>query len=208
MSQNDIEQLATFMGHTGNIHKKVYRLPDDVYQTAKISKLLMLMEKGEAGAYKGKRLDEIDINLEEEIVVNENEDADSVSEHEGIEEHSVESTVSEQFRPPSEVRDVPSSAYNIASCSITKKKKRVLIPWTTEQKQLTKMFFKNHIKNKIPPKKDECEQLQTLHAIIFHNKTWPQIKVFVQNAYKKTVESLRLFVFEHFSFLLYLRIDY
>lgn len=37
MSENDMEQLATFMGHTNEVHRKSYRLPDDVYQTAKIS---------------------------------------------------------------------------------------------------------------------------------------------------------------------------
>lgn len=54
MSNNDIEQLATFMGHTLGVHSKVYRLPDDVYQTAKIAKILMLMERGDAGKYKEK----------------------------------------------------------------------------------------------------------------------------------------------------------
>lgn len=50
MTENDMEQLASFMGHTLGIHRTSYRLPDDVYQTARISKLLILMEKGEAGA--------------------------------------------------------------------------------------------------------------------------------------------------------------
>lgn len=35
--------------------------------TAKISKLLVLMEKGNGGQFEGKSLDEIDINLEEDI---------------------------------------------------------------------------------------------------------------------------------------------
>ncbi|KAG5866267.1 hypothetical protein JTB14_013618 [Gonioctena quinquepunctata] len=48
MTSNDLEQLSTFMGHTSDVHKQAYRLPDDVYQTAKISKLLLLMEKEEA----------------------------------------------------------------------------------------------------------------------------------------------------------------
>lgn len=30
MSPNDIEQLATFMGRTNDVHKQVYRLPDDI----------------------------------------------------------------------------------------------------------------------------------------------------------------------------------
>ncbi|KAK9685537.1 DDE superfamily endonuclease [Popillia japonica] len=78
---NEIEQLATFIGHTPGVHMNSYRLPDDVYQTAKISKLLLLMESGNAGEHKGKALDEININLEEDLM-NEcqksNEDSDEI----------------------------------------------------------------------------------------------------------------------------------
>ncbi|XP_060525289.1 uncharacterized protein LOC132701425 [Cylas formicarius] len=52
-TENEIEQLSNFMGHTSN--------------TAKISKLLLLMEKGEAGVHKGKRLAEITIDLVENL---------------------------------------------------------------------------------------------------------------------------------------------
>lgn len=64
LSEQDLEQLAIFMGHTSDIHKTYYRLPSDVYQMAKVSKLLLLNEKGEASKFKGKRLDEINIDLE------------------------------------------------------------------------------------------------------------------------------------------------
>jgi hypothetical protein len=39
-----------------------YRLPEDVYQTAKISKLLILMDKGVGHKFKGESLNEIDID--------------------------------------------------------------------------------------------------------------------------------------------------
>lgn len=64
LSPQDLEQLASFMGHTSATHMNFYRLPDDIYQTAKVSKLLLLSEKGQAAKFKGKQLDEIDINLE------------------------------------------------------------------------------------------------------------------------------------------------
>ena len=67
MTENDIEQLSNFMGHTTGVHRRNYRLPDDIYQTVKISKLLLLMEDGKADAYKGKSLDEINLNMEEEL---------------------------------------------------------------------------------------------------------------------------------------------
>uniref|UniRef100_A0A6P7GZ10 Uncharacterized protein LOC114344736 n=1 Tax=Diabrotica virgifera virgifera TaxID=50390 RepID=A0A6P7GZ10_DIAVI len=68
MSDNDLEQLANFMGHTIGIHKGSYRLPDDIYQTAKISKLLLLMEQGGAAQFKGKSLNDIDLDLEENLL--------------------------------------------------------------------------------------------------------------------------------------------
>lgn len=51
----------------------LHRLPQDLYQTAKISKLLLLMEKG-ADKYKGKSLNEIDVNPETEFAEEENSD--------------------------------------------------------------------------------------------------------------------------------------
>lgn len=49
------------------------RLSQDVYQTAKVSKILQLMEKGDAARFKNKCLDEIDIDMEDiELDVEEN----------------------------------------------------------------------------------------------------------------------------------------
>ncbi|KAK9710003.1 hypothetical protein QE152_g26262 [Popillia japonica] len=74
------------MGHTPGVHMNSYRLPDDVYRTAKISKLLLLMESGKAGEHKGKALDEINIDLEEDLI-NEcqesNEDSDEIELEDG-----------------------------------------------------------------------------------------------------------------------------
>lgn len=79
LSDNEIEQLSTFMGHTPGVHKNSYRLPDDIYKTVKISKLLMLMEKGEAGEHKGKTLDDIPIDLDYNLL-NDGESSDDDNE--------------------------------------------------------------------------------------------------------------------------------
>lgn len=68
MSDNDMEQLAGFMSHTLGVHKGSYRLPNDLYQTAKISKLLLLMEQGKAAEFKGKALTDIELDLEEDLM--------------------------------------------------------------------------------------------------------------------------------------------
>lgn len=71
------------MGHTVGVHKGSYRLPDDIYQTAKVSKLLMLMEKGASSQFKGKNIEDIpieELDLNENLLdLSENEDDDVVN---------------------------------------------------------------------------------------------------------------------------------
>lgn len=175
MTENDIEQLATFMGHTTGVHRQSYRLPDDVYQTAKISKLLLLMEKGAAAEYKGKALDEIDLNLEENLL---NDKENLINEDtEEIPNYDVNDTVNS-------AKTVDCSAGN-SSRITTKGKKRQLIPWTAEQISIVQSHFKNHINTKKPPKKWECEELIQKYPQLLKNKSWLKIKVYIQNKYTK-----------------------
>ncbi|KAJ8961011.1 hypothetical protein NQ314_006016 [Rhamnusium bicolor] len=62
-SESDLEQLSRFMGHTLQTHCNFYRLSDSTYQTAKISKLLLLATEGGLEKYKGLDLNNINIDL-------------------------------------------------------------------------------------------------------------------------------------------------
>ncbi|XP_024084025.1 uncharacterized protein LOC106662998 isoform X4 [Cimex lectularius] len=66
----------------------------------------------------------------------------------------------------------------------SKKVKRILVRWTNEQKKVVIAFFKHHIKNRIAPKKIECERVRELHPEL-NNKSWRKIKVFIQNQFNK-----------------------
>jgi len=61
LREHELDQLARYMGHDISIHRQFYRLPHDVYQTAKVAKVLMAMESGSIGQYKGKNLEEIEV---------------------------------------------------------------------------------------------------------------------------------------------------
>lgn len=166
MTENDMEQLANFMGHTLSVHRGSYRLPDDVYQTAKITKLLLLMEKGGATEFKGKTLNEINIDLDEDLL--EHRDSDGA-----LDDQPHDLSIVQEIDDISEFRQE----------NATTKKARVLEPWTEKQKHLVLKYFAGHIKKKKPPKRHECEQLRSLHTDTFINKNWLKIKVFVQNKY-------------------------
>lgn len=61
LKDNELDQLANFLGHDIRVHRDYYRLPDATIEIAKISKLLLAMEKGTLASFKGKSLDEIEI---------------------------------------------------------------------------------------------------------------------------------------------------
>lgn len=61
LKNNELDQLANFLGHDIRVHRDFYRLPEATIEVAKISKLLLAMEKGTLGEFQGKSLDEIEI---------------------------------------------------------------------------------------------------------------------------------------------------
>ncbi|KAI7812500.1 hypothetical protein IRJ41_002902 [Triplophysa rosa] len=61
LRNHELDQVADFLGHDIRVHREYYRLPEATTQLAKISKLLLAMEKGSLTSLQGKTLEEIDI---------------------------------------------------------------------------------------------------------------------------------------------------
>lgn len=177
MCESDLEQLATFMGHTLGIHRQAYRLPDDVYQTSKIAKILLLMENGSVGKYKGKTLDEINIDMDEDLLTDtiKGNDLDL-----NIEPINANDKQIEYLNTKETEAKVGSEDVKKGKCP---KKGRVLVKWTPEQKKVITDFFADHIKKKRPPKKAECEVVIENNKELLKSKDWLKIKVYIQNKY-------------------------
>jgi len=54
LRENKIELLAQFMGHNIKVHREYYRRPSDILHTAKVSKVLLVMENGQSQQLTGK----------------------------------------------------------------------------------------------------------------------------------------------------------
>ncbi|XP_054653990.1 uncharacterized protein LOC129193635 isoform X2 [Dunckerocampus dactyliophorus] len=61
LKNHELDQVADFLGHDIRVHREYYRLPEATTQLAKISKLLLAMEKGSITNLQGKTLEEIEI---------------------------------------------------------------------------------------------------------------------------------------------------
>ncbi|KAK0147938.1 hypothetical protein N1851_012398 [Merluccius polli] len=78
LKNNELDQVADFLGHDICVHRDFYRLPVPTTQLAMITKLLLSMEKGHLSGMQGKSLDEIEI--EDEMVLSDAEANDGGSE--------------------------------------------------------------------------------------------------------------------------------
>ncbi|XP_070203323.1 uncharacterized protein [Littorina saxatilis] len=68
LQDNELDVLASFLGHDVRVHREYYRLPEHTLQVAKVAKLLIAMETGEISCMKGKTLDDITVRADEGLV--------------------------------------------------------------------------------------------------------------------------------------------
>lgn len=61
LKNNELDQVANFLGHDIRVNRDYYRLPEATTTLAKISKLLTAIEKGCFPDLQGKSLDDIEI---------------------------------------------------------------------------------------------------------------------------------------------------
>ncbi|KAF3857122.1 hypothetical protein F7725_008981 [Dissostichus mawsoni] len=59
LKDNEMDILANFLGHDIHVHRQYYRLPEGTLQLAKVSKVLLALERGRLSDFKGMSLDQI-----------------------------------------------------------------------------------------------------------------------------------------------------
>ncbi|XP_073690514.1 uncharacterized protein [Garra rufa] len=64
LKNNEMDQLADFLGHDIRVHRKFYRLPAATLPIAKISTMLLALERGNITELQGRSLDEIQESAE------------------------------------------------------------------------------------------------------------------------------------------------
>ncbi|KAI4455725.1 hypothetical protein MML48_9g00002688 [Holotrichia oblita] len=174
LSKDDIKQFSTFMGHTQKTHEEFYELPVDVYQTAKVSKMLLMIENGVPIEHKGKNLSEIEIDTEfaeENDAARVPNDADvyfeePVTDKDGNQENNVplDESLDEQI-------ETPDKNNGNGSCTVVAKKRQIDLEntalssnmnkrkrWTELEVGLLKRNFGSFIKKKIYPSTSEIKE--------------------------------------------------
>lgn len=59
------------------------------------------------------------------------------------------------------------------------------IRWSDQEKKIVLEYFKEHIRKKITPKKEECNEFLKVKGRRLLNKDWVRIKTFVYNVFRQ-----------------------
>nr|CAI5857266.1 unnamed protein product [Callosobruchus analis] len=164
LDKNEYSQLARFMGHTEKTHQEFYEITQDAYQVAKVGKLLNLFDQGKGTQYRNKDFTTVDIDPNE-VVVDYDDDDET------------------KDPPPSNLQMDSINHMDIPRTRDIDRTHSKRVHWTKQQKKIVSSHFKKHIKNKIAPKKEECQKLITEHKDILHNLDWVRVKTFLYNTY-------------------------
>ena len=73
LNDGELDNLASFMGHSIAVHNEIYKLPENTLYLANISKLLIALDRGKLSEYRGKSLDEINFEFFDDEEYNKNE---------------------------------------------------------------------------------------------------------------------------------------
>lgn len=174
------------------------RMPEDIYQTAKVAKILMLLNEGKGEEFKGKSLAEIEIS--EDLLELEKDEEDEIEKYEEINEKKE----TKEMKPENcfvqitsecghecEQREMKEDADNMlpktgkTKTQIKGVKKRNRHTWTIDEKKLVLAHFKKHIRSKKAPRKNECLAFISKHPNIFKNDDWVRIKTLIYNTYRQ-----------------------
>ena len=114
LQEEELEQLATHMGHNIRTHREYYRLPHETILLTKVSKLLHMAEKGTFASNAGRKLSDIHVGEKDEVdvEVDEEEDEDDVEMNDNSDASSSASDVSSHAERSPTSEEGPSCGRN------------------------------------------------------------------------------------------------
>jgi len=177
LKENELDSLATFMGHDLRIHTQFYRLPLDVMQIARISKLFLAAEQGNISDFAGKQLSEITVHPEAEV--------ESVSDNASERSDSEPNSTTEQASSGTLQVEVGGNGNGSggADMHFDNKRRRVITKrrqWTEAEKDAVRMHFATAILNRKLPGKSEIEAFLSESHL---DRQWQNVKDHIRNQY-------------------------
>ncbi|XP_040904428.1 uncharacterized protein LOC121198075 [Toxotes jaculatrix] len=188
LSNTELDQLADFLGHDIRVHRQFYRLPEGTLQLAKVSKVLMALEKGRLAEFKGKTLDDISIDPEENVHLD--SDTEDVCES-GSQESQITSSQREENEPtmsdvsyideaPQQGTTTPPGPCHGQSPKRGRQpfKRRM---WEKAEIVAVEKHMMSFITTCRVPGKSDCDKCLKAEKVALKDRNWLAVKFYVKN---------------------------
>ncbi|XP_033638514.1 uncharacterized protein LOC117299161 [Asterias rubens] len=174
LQDNELDLLASFLGHDIRTHRQYYRLPESTLQVAKVSKVLLNMEKGNIQGLAGKSLQDIQLNPNEEC------DTDAES------DTGFDSDQSEAEQSDAEPEEPSTSTGNRHKKGVCEKQgPKARRAWNSREKAAVTKHLGGFLKSRTVPGKAPIMKMFKAEQRTFSHRTWRNIKDFIRNQTRK-----------------------
>ncbi|KAG1946088.1 hypothetical protein F2P79_013653 [Pimephales promelas] len=194
LKNHELDQVADFLGHDIRVHREYYRLPEATTQLAKISKLLLAMEKGTLASLQGKTLEQIEI--EDNLDFSDSEQSeDSDAETQTITEMNVDPDLGDSSQGMTGIhnhgdgkkhkkrtrREEFDQTVIFGAAKTDDARRKVKQMWSPKEISAVMKHFRNHIARGKLVSKIECEQCKTAEHPALASRSVQNIRDFVRN---------------------------
>ncbi|XP_009300147.1 uncharacterized protein isoform X1 [Danio rerio] len=194
LKENEMDNLADFLGHDIRVHRQYYRLPEGTLQLAKISKVLMAMERGQLSQFKGQNLDEIQIDPQEKLLLD-SDGSESENEIESTGNGASPSNSAEKSKKSAEVgqhqepskggknpkklqptsKDLPEPHRTKRSSQNERRR------WSVEEIKAVEKTMMEFIMSGKVPGKAQCMNCIESSPAALQSRSWEGVKFYVKN---------------------------
>ena len=180
LRENELDQLAKFLGHDIAVHRNFYRLPSACTEVTQISKLLIAAE-GEVERHRGKRLADIEVDVQSRTrspgtAAEEDREPDETEEvllpHEGE-----EADVEDETQPPR------ACAEEEKTSQVKRKRLERRVSWSKEEKAAVKRQLGTIIRRGEVPGKADCMRAIAAERAL-RKRGWQVVKFCAYNMLK------------------------
>ncbi|CAJ1074397.1 hypothetical protein F2P79_020338 [Xyrichtys novacula] len=176
LSNTELDQLADFLGHDIRVHRQFYRLPEGTLQLAKISKVLLALEKGRLGEFKGKTLDDINIDPEGSKLTSSQREEDAPSDVNHDDASPQQSTTAPQNTKQQGSPKTERGKFSETARQPVKKR-----PWEREEILAVEKHMMSFITTCRVPGKRDCDKCIEQEKEALKNRNWLAIKFYIKN---------------------------
>ncbi|KAK5640077.1 hypothetical protein RI129_010888 [Pyrocoelia pectoralis] len=183
LRENEIGQLATFMGHTEKTDREFYRLPRDTMMIAKVSKILLKLEMGQLIDCKNKNLEDIDVDINQDVTSNSSSDEEELQTKATGFTISISSNATPPPAPSTSESDNSKQGIPVENKERQLTEVHVKQKWTDDELLLLKTHFAKYMnKNSLYPNTNEMNNF--IYNYLKTNRTVPQLRSKIQHLKK------------------------